>query len=308
MTIELLSDVWVEKYRPKSLDEYIDGSFDKELIRKFIVSPKDIPHLLLVSTSAGTGKTTCAQIIINSLDTDSIVLNSSMDRGIDIVRDRLNIFASTSNRNKDIPKLVFLDEADGLSLDAQSSLRNLMETYFNNCRFILTANNSNKIMDPIKSRCMQFNLGSPDKEKIKKRVLDILSLEGVVYNTDVVEKVINLHYPNIRNILVYLQKIYLETGNINYDITSLSPIEQKIYDLLKQKSYLKARDMWIESGFSAEAIINSFFKLVIDDTFLDDIKKKKIFMLLATYSYRMAVGADSGIQLMGFMSEVTTII
>jgi len=189
--------------------------------------------------------------------------------------------------------------------DAQGSLRNLMETYFDNCRFILTANNENKIIDPIKSRCMQFNLGNPDKDKIKQRVLSVLTEENVSYDLDVVNQVINKHYPNIRNILVYLQKIYLETGNINYDITKLTSTERDIYALLKEKSYLKARELWMSNGVSAEYLLNSLYKLVMEDNSVDEANKKKIFMTLATYSYRMAVGADSDIQLMGFMSELT---
>jgi len=121
--LDCLSQVWVEKYRPTQLEEYVDGSINKDLIKKFIDNPKDMPHLLLVSKSAGTGKTSLAQIMINSIDTDSIILNSSMDRGIDMIRERVNIFASTSNRNKDLPKIVFLDESDGMCLDGNTLVK-----------------------------------------------------------------------------------------------------------------------------------------------------------------------------------------
>lgn len=308
MELKKLSDVWVEKYRPSSLDDYVDGTINKEIIKKFIDCPKDMPHLLLVSRSAGTGKTTLAQIIMNSLDTDCLVLNSSMDRGIDTVRERLNIFASTNNRTLGVPKIIFLDEADSLTVDAQNSLRNLMETNFSNCRFILTGNNAHKIIDPIKSRCMQFDLCSPDKDKIKRRVIDILTMENITYNLDVVNSIIDKNYPNIRNILIYLQKIFLETGNINYDSTKFYSIEKEIYSLLKQKSFINAREKWLDNGLSAEYLLHALYQLIMEDTSIEESKKKKIFILLATYSYRMAVGADSDIQLCAFFSEFIAVL
>lgn len=305
--LDKISDVWVEKYRPTNLDEYVDGSINKELIKKFIDNPKDMPHLLLVSKQPGTGKTSIANVIINALDTDYLILNSSMDRGIDIVRERLSIFASTSNRNADVPKIVFLDEADGMLGQTQDSLRNLMETYFTNCRFILTANNENKIIDPIKSRCMQISLANPDKEQIQSRVYGILCKENVSFKKEVVDQVISDNYPNIRNILIYLQKVYLETGNINYDTSKLYSKEKDIYSLLKQKAFIKARDLWYATGISPQFLTHSLYKIIMEDT-LEEVNKKKAIMLIAKYSYQMSCGAEPEIQLMSLFVELTGVV
>lgn len=302
-----LSNVWVEKYRPQSLDEYIDGSISVSMLKSFIDTPRDLPHLLLISQAPGSGKTTAAQILMKSIDTDSIVLNSSMDRGIETIRERVNTFASTSNRNPNTPKIVFLDEADFLTAEAQNALRNLMETYFNNCRFILTGNNEHKIIEPIKSRCMQINLSNPNKDKIRERIYFILNKEQVTYNKEVVDKVIENHYPNIRNILVYLQKIYIETGNINYDISKLYNREKEIYTLLKQKAFIVARDTWYTMGMSASFLTSSLYRIMLEDTTLDEMTKKKAIMLFAKYNYQMACGAEPEIQLMGLFVELISL-
>lgn len=155
--------VWVEKYRPKSLDHIALDPQTRNLIAAFL-EKSDIPHLLL-SGPPGCGKTTVARLLIASLKWDVMSLNASKDRGIEIIRDRVGTFAKSLGFHA--KKVVFFDEADGLTPDAQNSLRNLMEEYAEQTRFIFTANSPHKIISPVQSRCTQIAFGeTPLKERI----------------------------------------------------------------------------------------------------------------------------------------------
>ena len=194
--------LWIEKYRSQTLDQYIGNDTIKNRITDCI-NKNDIPHFIFAGT-AGTGKTTLAKIIVNNIKCDYIYLNASDENGIDVIREKVKIFASTATFQP--LKIVILDEADFLTQPAQAALRNLMEEYSQTTRFVLTCNYIDKLIEPIQSRCEVHKLIPPSKGNVARHVcLNILEVENITYNVQDVASLINEYYPDIRSIIKYLQ-------------------------------------------------------------------------------------------------------
>lgn len=192
-----MNNIWVEKYRPATLDTYIGDAVLKERLAQYITQ-QDIPHLLFHGT-AGTGKTTAAKLLINNIECDSLFINASDERGIDVIRDRIKTFASTSGFMD--RKIVVLDEADALTPDAQAALRNMMEVFSHRTRFILTCNYVERIIPPIVSRCQSTALTPPSKKDVAVHIAKILDLENVEYEPKGIAILVNAYYPDIRRII-----------------------------------------------------------------------------------------------------------
>lgn len=194
--------LWVEKYRPDTLDGYVGNQSIVDKVRVYLQSG-DVPHLLLFG-SAGTGKTTLAKLIANNIDCDLMYVNASDENNVDTVRDKIKSFASTIGFSQ--WKLVILDEADFLTPSAQAALRNLMETFSKTTRFILTCNYVEKIIDPIQSRCQVFAITPPSKKDVAIRVSEILKQESIVFTPENLVAIVNSGYPDIRRILNSCQR------------------------------------------------------------------------------------------------------
>jgi replication factor C small subunit len=186
--------LWVESFRPDTLEGYIGNEHIIEKVKIFIENG-DVPHLLFYG-SAGTGKTTLAKIIAGSVDADIMYINASDENSVDAVRDKIKRYASTVGFRR--WKIIILDEADYLTPNAQAALRNLMETYSKTTRFILTCNYVEKIIDPIQSRCQTFAITPPNKTDVAKRLVEVLNGNGVTYDIKDIAAIINASYPDIR--------------------------------------------------------------------------------------------------------------
>ncbi len=202
--------LWTEKYRPRELDGVALSPENRALLQAFI-DKGEIPHILLHG-QAGTGKTTTAHILISKLDCAVLSLNASNERGIDVVREKVNFFVRGMSVNR--WRIVFLDEADAMTADAQFALRNLMESYANQARFILTCNHVHKIIDPLQSRCTSIVLSEmPLKERV--RVLQhVLSSEGVPQSDPKAVLSYAERYTDMRKLLSTAQKVYLAKGTL----------------------------------------------------------------------------------------------
>lgn len=226
----------VEKYRPKEFHDVI--GLDDKIVA--VVEKGDIPHLLFHSLAPGTGKTTTALIIKHKLGCDTLMLNASDERGIDTVREKVKAFASTASTNGKY-KLVFLDEADSLTPVAQDSLRNMMETYYSNCRFIITCNYINKISGPLLSRCQKFKFSLPNKAEIKDRLAHIIITEDIKIEDEAIDELICKHYPDIRSCINKIDALNIGKTITVADINRDLLIIEDLFINLKTKpiSYIR---------------------------------------------------------------------
>jgi DNA polymerase III delta prime subunit len=224
--------LWVEKYRPEKLEDYVGNQSIIDKVRIYLDNG-DVPHLLLYGT-AGTGKTTLAKLIAKNIDCDLMYINASDENNVETVREKIKNFASTIGFRQ--WKLIILDEADYLTPNAQAALRNLMETFSKTTRFILTCNYVEKVIDPIQSRCQVFGITPPSKKEVAVRVNSILQTEGVTAKPEDLVSIVNSGYPDIRRILNSCQR-QVVNGELKIDKQSLieSNYVDKIITLLSSK-------------------------------------------------------------------------
>ncbi len=194
--------IWCERHRPSKLEDYVGNETLKAKVKQYIET-NDIPHLLLYG-SAGTGKTTLAKLITNSIKCDMLYINASDENGIDTIRVKIKNFACNIGFNP--LKVIVLDEADYFTPAAQAGLRNTMETFSEHTRFILTCNYHERIIEPIQSRCQSFAIHPPTKKDVAANLVNILKKENVKMDKDGVILLVNTHYPDIRAIINTAQR------------------------------------------------------------------------------------------------------
>lgn len=298
--------LWVEKYRPKTLDECILPDATLDVFRQFVASG-EIPNMLLCGT-AGTGKTTVARALCNELGCDYIVINGSEESGIDVLRTKIKSFASTvSFEGK--PKVVILDEADYLNPNStQPALRAFIEEFSKNCRFIFTCNFKNRIIAPLHSRTtvIEFKLVNGQKKKMAakfhQRMMEILQVENVKYSDKVLAELLMKHFPDYRRVLNELQR-YSVSGVIDEGILSnLSEINTKaLVDALRDKDWKKMRQ-WVANNVDSDP--QAVYRKVYD-TLLEKVKQvPQLVLLIADYQYKAAFVADQEINLTACLTEI----
>ncbi len=244
--------LWVEKYRPNKLEDYVGNEHLKSKVETYLESG-DVPHLLLYGR-AGTGKTTLAKLIVNSLDCDYIIINASDENNVDTVRNKVKNFASSMGFKPF--KIIIMDEFDYMSQNAQAILRNLMETFSKHCRFILTCNYVEKVIEPIQSRCQSFQIIPPTKKDVAIQMSKILKAEGVEFDVKDLVPIIDASYPDIRKVINTCQ-LNSHKGKLKVDVQNLleNDYKLKVLDILKsnddkRNKYMKLRQAIIDSRVS----------------------------------------------------------
>jgi len=299
--------LFVEKYRPVSLENYIGNQHLKTKVSKYI-NTGDIPHLLLHG-KAGTGKTTLAKLLVSNIDCDQMYINASDENNVETVRNKVKVFASSVGF-KDL-KVIILDECDFLTPNAQAALRNLMETFSKHCRFILTCNFVERIIDPIQSRCQSYQIIPPSKKEVAIHTSNILNTEGITYDNNDIVAMVNSGYPDIRRIINAVQRNIVD-NNLVVDTESMVQNDYKlqVLEILqtqdKKLAFKNLRQLLADSQIRDYA---DLFRLLYDE--VDSYGKghiAEVILTIAHYDLSAAQVVDKEINAMALLIEILNII
>ena len=292
--------LWIEKYRSENLEQYIGNDAVKARIADCIAS-NDIPHFIFAG-SAGTGKTTLAKLIVKNIQCDYLYINASDENGIDIIRDKVKGFASTSSFKP--LKVVILDEADFLTQPAQAALRNLIEEYSMVTRFVLTCNYIERLIEPLQSRCEIHILKPPTKSAVAKHICtNILDVEGVTYDIQDVAKVINELYPDVRSIIKVLQ------SNVKDSKLTITTLDDNWCKQLVQILNKREKNAWYQvRQLVADAQVDDFqtayrymFDHLVDFSYGHDAE---LSVILDDFIWRAGVVPDKEINFSAAIAKI----
>ena len=294
----------VERYRSKTLDEYVGNEHIKKQIQKYL-DQDDIQNFIFYGTS-GTGKTTLAKLIVNNLDCDYLYINSSDERGIETIRDKVTNFSSTASFKQ--IKVVILDEADFLTIQAQASLRNVIETFSRTTRFIMTCNFIERIIDPLQSRCQVLKIIPPSKKEVAKHIVTILDKEETKYDLKVLATIVNTHYPDIRKMLNTIQ-LSTKDNELVVDesiLVSSNYIKQVIAELKNPKTdYRKLRQIIADSGVKD---FEELYRSLFDNTHeYAKGREGSVAIILNEHQYHSNFRIDKEINIASCLSKIIEI-
>lgn len=295
-----------ERYRPDTLEGYICSDGNKDKFQEFI-NNQDIPHILLAGRP-GSGKTTLAKILANNINCDYLFLNAVDERSIDVMRDKVGSFASAGSFKP--LKIVILDEATHILQASQVMLLNMMETYSINTRFILTGNYPERLIEPLRSRCQEFDLEPPSKKVIAKHVDNILNIEDIKHTPEDVVSIIKKFYPDFRRIINACQK-YTVNNEIKLDssITISDDYKNQILEALKNpksNTFNTVRQILADADLSDYTDLYRFLYDNIDEYTKNNVGE--IIILIEEYRYHSVVRIDQEICFCALISKIISIL
>lgn len=298
------NSLWVEKFRPTSLDGYIGNEM---MVAKFkaYISSDDVPHLLLYGP-AGTGKTTACKILASSIDADVLYINASDENNVDTVRDKIKGFASTAGFSK--WKIIICDEFDFFTVNAMAALRNLMETFSKTTRFLLTCNYVEKIIPAIRSRCQEFEIYPPNKAVIAKRLSHIISESNVEFDKKDLVNIINTAYPDIRKAINIAQNSVINNKLVidKNEKLRLSYMDDLLEEL-KSKNDLKAKFKNIRQILADSKVrdFTTLYRFLFDH--LDDFAQghvASVILVIADAQYKDSMVVDKEINIASMFVQI----
>ena len=295
-------DLFVEKYRPHNLDNFIGDSTVRDKVQEYI-NEGTLQNLLLFGP-AGTGKTSLAKLIVKQLEADYLYINASDERGIDTIRDKIVPFASSIGFNG--LKIIILDESDYLTPQAQATLRNVIETFNNSCRFIFTCNYLDRIISPLQSRCVAFGIIPPSKKEVGQHILQICEKEKINYTKEDLGQIILTHYPDIRKILNTVQGS-VKGGKLILDSKSLvnTDFENKVVAALKNKAKLNdIRQIIADSGAQQ---FESLFRCLYDNVEEYTTNIGDAIIIISQYQYEYSFVVDKEICVAAMLNKLLKI-
>jgi replication factor C small subunit len=300
--------LWVEKYRPQTLKDYIGNDLLKEKVQSYLDN-NDVPHLLLYG-KAGTGKTTLAKIIAQTIECDYMVINASDENNVETVRNKVKNFASGAGFKGF--KIIILDEFDYMTPNAQAILRNLMETFSRHTRFILTCNYHEKIIEPILSRCQTFAVNPPSKKEVAVHVSDILNKEAIKFDIKDLADIITNFYPDIRRVMNTCQ-LQSSKGELKIDRQTIlqADFKNKIVDILaggeeKRNAYIQIRQLVGDNKVNDFAELYSTLYERLDDYAAGNTAN--VILELSQGQFRDALVIDKEICFMATIIAIINII
>ena len=291
----------VEKYRPNKLENYVGNENIKKSISKYL-DQNDIQNLIFYGP-AGTGKTTLAKLITKNLDCDSLYINASDERGIETIRDKVSGFASVASFKP--LKVVILDEADFLTIQAQESLRNIIETFSRTTRFILTCNYVERIIDPLQSRCHVLKIVPPSKKEVAVHLSWILDEEKIVYEVNDLGSIVNQYYPDLRKCINTIQ-LNSKDSYLTLDksvLVSSNYIDKVIDELKKDKPNFKNIRQTIANANvdDFEELFRSLYDRASEYVFA---KEGTIATLINDHQYKANFRIDKEINIMSLINNI----
>lgn len=313
---EGFTEIWTEKYRPLAL-EHVVGQAEIVSRLKAFVKNKSLQNLLF-SGPAGTGKTTCALAIARELFGEGwraniLELNASDERGIDVIRNKVKDFARTKPLSSVPYKIIYLDESDALTREAQQALRRTMENYTHTCRFILSANYASKIIDPIQSRCAVFRFALLTDKDISERLHLIAKSENIHIDEKAVNAILELSMGDLRTAINLMQAASAVSGKIDEDsvykvASKAKPKEiEECVELALIGDFVKARnklnDVMIEHGLAGEDVVKQIHSIILGK----EIPAEKLVELIdriGEYDFRLTEGSDERLQLDALLAQI----